>query len=450
MTTEEYLLKKGFMFQSDPIQYRDVKKGLITEAVRTLLKLDYGTQDLISQYVNHYFESFNYNLNSRDHMERSKAAELHYSQLGWTTSKRLAINDDRLDEVCYLFAYTSMLGSVPVSPGDVTMNTFRYYDALRLIMGGNHDNEDSFLLTDETEPVTAYVRFKYFSFIAQNLKQYLLGFNMEEIVGALYHSSIYQLAPVMAAAFRIYERDNSHSSIRIAWPVLETKEWTELTLIDLLHQVNVDETPEWMKVIPLVDDSRAFLRSKLGDATIPLPVETIEDSGTELLKQMKMFGLYPKINASILEYFDSQDYGWLLSLAGLQSIKDYKSYINSYNVSVKGYYLAEDQLPDDVTLLEIYKEGLFPSFDTLIGESFGSTAPGMTLSINPDMKRVEKNLSIVKDLIKNNETQIFRSVLDYSERRILINSSLLDETNNLPLYYSFTGGRISFDTNSEG
>lgn len=439
--TRSYLQVKGILLEAgdDPTSYFPARAAIVKEAITTLLKKDYPTKDITGRYIDKQFEVLSIEINPQDlrSIPEQKATQLE--TMGWNLGKKVNIGD-RLDEVCAVMAMSSCLSSVPDKPGDIRMNSFRFYDVLRLLTGDGFNNQGSFEIQEETPTVTRWMRFKYFKFIVTQLKPFIRNFTYEELLAGLFTMQIYQLMPCLAAAFRLKEIAMEWSQTRLAYPVLEQKNWTESALTDLLTTVRVKDTPEWVKIMPLVDDEEAFLNSTVEKARIAVPNEEVRYDEREKLRLYNYFALAPDWNYAVVDFYGSFAESWLERLTNLGMMSNQKGYKISYEVSIKGYYLGAANFDEGDDLLKLYRDVVHPDLWALIKSSCEDQNPTNTLAPYMDKSRLTTALTMVASVINEAEFDIFQPILDYTSRMMMIASSLKIDGRILPLYYSISNG----------
>jgi len=367
-----------------------------------------------------------------------------FEVLGWSMSKKITVRN-RIDEVASIFAMVSTIGSGPTGPSDIRMNCFRFYDVLRLISGDNFDWESNFELTDTTDGLTAWTRFKYFSFVAEQLKPYILGPKYEDVLMSLYNMQLYQLIPCLVAAFRVKESDEEWYNIGLAYPIIELKNWTSRAQDDLMS-VKVRETLEWVKFIPLVASQEEFLDSKLSEAVIPAPFEEVEPGEDEVLRVMKYISIAPLWNFTVVDFYGKWTENWWGAIKNLVGVDDQKSYLISFNVTVKGYYLAEENFAPGDTLVEMYNELVKDWLFVTIKDSLIAQEPLNTLTSVADIHKAEASLLKVEAMLEDSISDVFIDVMDYTARQVLLTRSLKSDGSVLPLFYSFSAKEIKFNS----
>jgi hypothetical protein len=435
-------------FGANPTAYRPTREAVVKEALTTLLRRDYPTQDLSGRYIDKRFEVLTIDVNPQDFRAQTEYRDLQFNTLGWSMTKKIRV-DNRLDEVCALLGLSGSLGSVQNGPTDLTMNSFRFYDVLRLMMGEEFDLKRTFEVTEDTDAFTRYVRFRYFKFIALHLKEFVRHVSYDDLLTSLYLMQVYQVLPCLIAAFRIKERnDDIHTNI-LNYPILEQKDWTEFALDDLLLKVRVRDTMEWVKLSPLFRDEDFTLNSTLESATIPMPMEDTPIGEPDRLRMMKYLGLAPMWNFSFLNYKGHWFKNWFDQLTSMGELASQESYITSYNISVKGYYLSEANYAEGDNLLTFYDEVVNPDTWTYVRTSLEDQDPVNTLTPEADTQKVKRSFDSFNEVLEDAKGDIFSPVMDYSSRRAMLASSLKTSGNMIPLFYSFVGGQISYKSSSE-
>lgn len=463
--TRADLIPRGLKLPSDDASaYSAARNVIVEQACATLLKKDTTTQNMVGRYLDDKFSDYGldipstYGLTQKD--EREAFATSMWDHLGWKKKgkNKLEFNRDRLDEISCVIALASHLGSVPDGPGDITMNSFRYYDVLKLIMGENFDLGGNFELKEDTPSMTRFMRFRYFEFIAAELKLYVRDHDHESVVGSLYIMQLYQLMPCLAAAFCLKQKREDWTSIQVGYPVISPSSWTdnERNTIELLDRTKVKSTPEWVKIIPLIDDETEFLDSKIGTAVMLLPFANNGYDEPEYTKSYKWIGVAPYWNGSILEYYSDKGVQWVNALMGMTEFLDDEVYRISFETSIKGYYLGEANLkkypgskpgdpdlqpPDTLKLL--YDDAISTAISLMIKDSSQHmTAPNLLKDLGDD--KMIRNSSYMEKVIKRAEDDIFSPVLNYTERRFKLAAQLKLMNKSLPLYYKFQGDQLAF------
>lgn len=449
--TVTYLLAKGIVLQSDaiPTVFALTRENLVREAVTTLLRKDFATQDITGRYTDRQFETLSIAIDPNNFRTIDEQQRQQHDTLGWVLKKKVRMTS-RVDEVCAIMSFCSTIGSAPVSPSDVTMNCFRYYDVLRLILGDSFDLAGSLEINEDLPSLNRWARFKYINFIATQLKPFLRSSSLEDIIGALYTMQLYQFIPCLVAAFRLREREAEWNSIGISYPILEQRNWTDTALDDLLKTARVKDTLEWVKVMPLVTHEDEFLNSTLDKAVLLVPFEESDLDRNEKMKAMKYLDVGPTLNFAITDeygsFYNKSDSGSFFQIwAKLFAIDNQTSYLLSYNVTIKGYYMAEENMSDERDLAYLYDELVKPWFWTSIKSSIEDQDPKNTVQPSADLTKMNRNFGILSTVIDEAEKDIFEPILDFTARRTLLASSMKMDGKILPLYYALSsGGEITF------
>lgn len=444
--TQDYLLLKGIKVDNDDISSSIPYKQLLCRAAMNfLMKKDYATQDLMGRYVDNKFAALRTEINLLDLKNKREQDAVMESSVGWSMGKKIELMTGRADEVCALIAFSSLLGSVPSGPGDITMNAFRFYDVLRLILGTNEDYERDLSIREDDDSFHNWCKFKYITFIAKQMQTLVPAVKYEQMVSALYTMQLYQFIPCLVTAFRLKERTLDNYSIVLAYPVLEPRDWTETTVSELIDNTLIKETPEWFKITPLLDDEHKFINSKFGHARMAIPFEQSEIPDEEFLKRLRYFDVMPSMNYVVTDSFGSWLETWFGNLLNLGTIANQESYLASFHVTIKGYYLSEANFDEKHSLLKLYEDYLIPRFSNYINESLLDSEVVNLIFDTAATDKFEGSIAELLNVVEEAKSDVFTPILDYTSRKIMLNNAINVDGSILPLFYSISGaGDVSY------
>jgi len=429
----------------DSSSYRVVREALVKAALTTLLKRDYPTQSMTSAYLDRRFETTRENLNLLNANDAKTARQLQESLAGWFMTKKIIV-DERVDEVCALFAYACTTGGVQSDPMDLTMNAHRYYDVLRLITGSEFDFALDLSPTDKDSSLTRYARFKYIHFIAENLKPYVSEVKFDDIIMALYTMQFYQFVPCLAAAYRVFENVNSISINSMSVKLLEIKRWSEMVDHELMKRTKLSDTLEWVKFVPLFTH-KGMLGQDLTIASFSLPMEETEFGEKEWLKEYLYAEVAPLFNFSAIDPIDKIDPTSYMTTESMLELAENELYHQSFNVTIRGLFLADDDSNDNPFLLDSYVKGIEPWLQEKIKASFvigGDESNFLVTDAEP--KFFTTNFETMLSTAKSLRSDIFTTSISYTARRILMSRDLRRSGGAFPLFYSFGGGEMRYDS----
>lgn len=443
--TKDFLLARGIVVNSDdPTLSRSTRETVVTQVLSYLIRSDYATQNVLGLYTDSLFLDLSTDMSSIEFREKSAQDGLRLNEAGWYVDKKVKISSQRLDEVTAITALASILGSIPAGPGDATMNCYRFYDVIRMMEGEDFDATGSFMMDEDLDFSTKWIRFKYILFIAEQIKKLRISAPIDDIVIALFGMQTYQLIPCLVAAFRLKEETLQTKQIYLAYPVLEPRDWTETALNELLSNILVKQTPEYVKILPLVSDERSFVNSSFGSARLSLPFE--ENEQVILTRKRRYIDFGPTINFAVNDSYGSWMSTFLSFFTGMGGIENQVSYVMAYYTTTKGYYLADQNFEEGKKLTDIYDNKIVPYILDSITDSFLSTSSGNFLSVNTDATKGEKAIDRVFQVLEDNKVELFDPILDYTARRIMMKQSVSNEGNILPMYYSIgPNGTVTFE-----
>lgn len=453
---------KGVLITSETAgSYSAARNVLVRESIQTLLRKDFTTANMIGKYIDVKFADAHLDIPSTFGMTQKQERIDHEKNLrsliGWSEgARKLQFEHVKLDEVACIIGLAATNSGVPNNMGDVTMNSYRYYDVLKMISGPDFDTSGTFELKENTPVQVRYFRFRYFRFITSQLKRYIRDFEYEQVLASLYTMQAYQLMPCLAAAFRLKEREEGWDKIELAYPIIELAGWSEQQHNDLLLNTRIRETPEWMKIVPLMDDEHQFLNQTLETAVINLPFEETGYDAPEVYKMYRWMNAAWMWNYSVLDYYDTFVQNFWTVLKSYVGSVDTVVYQTSFEVMIKGYFLAEpsfakidsdgklDADGSPATLLAIYEDVVSPGNWGFVKNSVTDMKePNALVQLNHS--DISKAISTMDNIQKASITEIFTPILDLTERRQRIKKAF-KIGKQLPLYYRIVGDEVVYSS----
>lgn len=436
----EFLASMGHVGQGTGFTINQTSASqLVQFSTAWLIKNDFSTQSLIGRYIDSRFETLHTQINPLDFKDRATRDSLVRQIVGWTDGQQIRFDQDRIDESVLIVSMSCYLNSGPTSPGDVSMHVFRFYDVLRSVYGPDFESGGSLSGTDETPVSLLWIRYKYVSFIAKHLCGRVKTVSVDQAIFALFAMPFYQLVPCLVTAFRLFERSLVSTTTTFAYPVLDPRDWTESDLDFLLEDTRVSETPEWLKLSPLFEDVSELIRFPIGKALFPMPMST-DDAEAESAIVLTMRHYLPicsSVSFSIFDTYRGTLVDWFATAVGASDLALMEGYVDAFHVSMKGYFLAAEDLAVDRTLADIWRGTVLPNTVDVFAADFKNSA-SLRLSSAGSEGKTQLLISHFTSLLLQGEHDMFTPVLDLTSRRILLSAQIKKNETQLPLFYTFS------------
>lgn len=427
-----------------PIEMKTARSEIVRQSCSWLLNNDFSTQNFAGRLMDEEFGSGVKELQNLDFKTRSSNMARMSSVLGWNVQEKNEISLESQDNTAKLIALMSCGTSAQISPNDISMNSFRFWDVIRLIIGKDHKTDADFSDTeiDNIEDFQQfYIRYKYFEFFAAQ-NAHVMEIPHDHFVYACFTMPMHQIVPVMVASFRKFERKLNQTQIKLSYPVLEPKVYSEGVIDDLLDHTYLKETVEWVKLIPLLykfSDGKTILNS----TQIMMPTN-MNDTESQLSYTLwKYLSYAPSTNFSFIDNYKGFNDSFLEEIRQM-FVSDTDMYLKSYTVTIRGYWLSEQDL--GISLPDVFRNTVLPQIDNLLSRSLtamnNDNSIGLKRTYDPNPSNLYQK---VHDLIEESVSDIFSPALDYSSRLVLAARAIKNEGKTLPLFYSLDGSsKINF------